>query len=149
MSAPEKSSRTGRTLHGATQALVWRVTVGAFLCLALWPLWSARFPPMQDYPQHLAQAQMLAARNDPAFEYHRYFDFHLRPVYATFYLVTLFLSRFVPIEIAGKLTLSLYPVLVTVLVARLGRRSQPDTVSWGALLLFPMAFNQQVLHGEP
>jgi hypothetical protein len=127
---------------------VWRITLGAFLCLALWPLWSARFPPMQDYPQHLAQAQMLAERNNPAFDYHSYFEFHLRPVYATFYLAMLFFSRFVPAEAAGKLALSLYPVLVAVVVARLSRRGAKGVASWGALLFFPVAFNQQYFMGN-
>jgi hypothetical protein len=132
----------------ADQSFAWRITLGAFLCLALWPLWSARFPPMQDYPQHLAQAHMLAERNNPAFDYQRYFEFHLRPVYATFYLTTLLFSRFVPAEAAGKLALSLYPALVAVVIARLGRRGAKGVAPWGALLFFPVAFNQQYFMGN-
>jgi hypothetical protein len=132
----------------AGQSIAWRITLGAFLCLALWPLWSARFPPMQDYPQHLAQAHMLYERNNPAFDYQSYFEFHLRPVYATFYLTTLFFSRFVPVEAAGKLALSLYPALVAVVVGRLGRCSAKGVAPWGALLFFPVAFNQQYFLGN-
>src|SRR6266576_4892431 len=93
------------------ERLVWSITVAAFLCLALWPLWSARFPPMQDYPLHLFHAQALRAHNDPAFDYNRYYEFRLRPVYATFFLTTLFFAKFAPIEIAGKVCLALYALL--------------------------------------
>ena len=102
---------------------------------------------MQDYPQHLLQAQMLRVHNDPAFDYNEYFEFHLRPVYSTFYLTTLFFSAFVPIEIAGKLSLSLYVILIAAVVARLGRRFEKEDLPWGALLFFPMAFNQQYFLG--
>ncbi len=131
-----------------SQRLAWRITVGAFLCMALWPLWSARFPPMQDYPQHLFQTQVLRAHNDPAFDYNRYYEFRLRPVYATFFLTTLFFAKFVPIETAGKLSLSLYPVLIAIIVVRLGRRLGREVAPWGALLFFPLAFNQQYFLGN-
>ncbi|MGA3266796.1 MAG: hypothetical protein ABSE16_08235 [Verrucomicrobiota bacterium] len=124
------------------QSLAWRVTVGVFLCLALWPLWSVRFPPMQDYPEHLFHAHMLSVHNDPAFDYNRYYESRIRPVYASFFLTTLFFAKFLPIEIAGKLSLSLYPILVTILVVRLGSRLGREVVPWGALLFFPLMFNQ-------
>ena len=97
---------------------------------------------MQDYPQHLLQAQILRVHNDPAFDYNEYFEFQLRAVYATFYLTTFFFSAIVPIEIAGKLSLSLYVILVAAVVVRFGRRFENEDAPWGALLFFPMAFNQ-------
>jgi hypothetical protein len=129
------------------ERLAWSITVAAFLCLALWPLWSARFPPMQDYPQHLFHAQALRVHNDPAFDYNRYYEFRLRPIYATFFLTTLFFAKFVPIEIAGKLSLSLYPLLIAIVVLKLGRRLGKSFAPWGALLFFPLAFNQDYFLG--
>ena len=126
----------------------WLVALEAFLCLTLWPIWSERFPPMQDYPQHLLQAQMLRVHDRSAFDYNRDFEFHLRPYYAAFTLATLLFSTLAPIEIAGKLALSLYPVLIAVLVFRLGRRCGERGAPWGALLFFPMAFNQQYFLGN-
>ena len=70
------------------EELAWNVAVAGFLCLALWPLWSARFPPMQDYPQHLLHAHVLLVHDDPAFDYNRYYECAIRPVYATFFLAT-------------------------------------------------------------
>ena len=126
----------------------WLVALELFLCLTLWPIWSERFPPMQDYPQHLLQAQMLRVHDRPAFDYNRNFEFHLRPYYAAFTLATLLFSTLAPIEVAGKLALSLYPVLIAVVVFRLGRRSGERGAPWGALLFFPLAFNQPYFLGN-
>ncbi len=128
--------------------IAWLVALEALLCLALWPIWSERFPPMQDYPQHLLQAQMLRVHNQPAFDYNQNFEFHLRPYYAAFTLATLLFSTVAPIEVAGKLALSLYPLLIALLVYRLGRRCGGRGAPWGALLFFPMAFNQQYFLGN-
>jgi hypothetical protein len=128
--------------------LMWGITVGFFLCLALWPLWSVRFPPLQDYPEQLFHSQILSAHGNPAFDYDRYYEAHLRPVYAGFYLATWFFAKFAPIEIAGKLALSLYPILIAAVVIRLGRRLGKGVAPWGALLFFPFAFNQQYFLGN-
>jgi hypothetical protein len=135
-------------LQKKSRDIAWLVALEALLCLALWPIWSERFPPMQDYPQHLLQAQMLRVHNRPAFDYNQNFEFHLRPYYAAFTLATLLFSTVAPIEIAGKLALSLYPVLIALLVYRLGKRFGGRGAPWGALLFFPMAFNQQYFLGN-
>jgi hypothetical protein len=135
-------------LEKKSRNVAWLVALEAFLCLTLWPIWSERFPPMQDYPQHLLQAQMLCVHNQPAFDYNQNFVFHLRPYYAAFTLATLLFSSLAPIEVAGKLALSLYPVLIAVVVFRLGRRRGERGAPWGALLFFPMAFNQQYFLGN-
>src|SRR5437899_2773521 len=48
---------------------LWWVAVVAFVLIGLWPVWSTRFPPMQDYPQHLLQAQLLASACDAPSNY--------------------------------------------------------------------------------
>lgn len=145
----QRAARTGRRrMKLPTQKHLWWITVAVFLCMTLWPIWSARFPPMQDYPGQLFYAEVLRAHNDPASDYDRYYEFRFHPVYATFYLTTLAFARFVPIELAGKLSLSLYPVLIALVVLRLGRRVGTSFVPWGALLFFPFAFNQQYFYGN-
>jgi hypothetical protein len=103
---------------------------------------------MQDYPGQLWYVEALRAHNEPGSDYDRYFEFRFHPVYATFYLTTMAFAAFVPIEIAGKLSLSLYPILVALVVLRLGRRSESTRAPWGALLFFPFAFNQQYFFGN-
>jgi hypothetical protein len=122
--------------------------IGVFVIMAVWPLWSARFPPMQDYPMHLLEAQVLSAYDDPAFDYKTNFAIHLQPVYSSFYLGAAFLAKLFQIETAGKIALSVYPLLIAVIVWRLGRRLGQDIPPWGAVLFFPLAFNQQYFLGN-
>src|SRR5579871_1272573 len=102
---------------------LWWVAVIAFTLMSLWPIWSTRFPPMQDYPQHLLQAQLLASAWSAPSAYMQNFDVRLQPTYATFYVVTALLSKIVSIEIAGKLAISLYIVLVVFLLVKLRGRA--------------------------
>ena len=128
---------------------IWLVAVGIFTLIALCPIWSVRFLPMQDYPEHLWQVHMLRFRDDPAFDYKENFDFNLRLApYATFYAITALFSIAVPLEVAGKLSISLYILAVTLLVIKLERRSKGDFAPWGLLLFFPFAFNQQYFQGN-
>jgi hypothetical protein len=126
---------------------MWWCVFAAFTVISLWPIWSERFPPMQDYPEHLARARMLCTPQDSALDFHQNFDIHLRPLYASFFLVTIFFSKFVGLECAGKLAISLYVVLVMTLVLVQARRSRLEVPPWGLLLFFPLAFNQQYYLG--
>ena len=127
---------------------LWWTAVVAFTLISLWPIWSTRFPPMQDYPQHLLQAKLLASAYGSPSEYTRNFEIRLQPTYATFYVVTALLSRLTSIETAGKLAISLYVVLVAFLVVKLQGRASGIVPCWGALLLFPFMFNQQYFLGN-
>lgn len=126
---------------------IWWCVLVAFTAISLWPIWSERFPPMQDYPQHLARARMLSTAKDSPFDFHQNFEIHLRPLYASFFLVTMFFSKFVGLECAGKLAISLYIVLVLILVLVQARHSRLEVPPWGLLLFFPLAFNQQYYLG--
>jgi hypothetical protein len=101
---------------------------------------------MQDYPQHLLAARVIRSLHDPAFDFQQYYTTRLHVTYSLFYVVTVLLSWVVPIEIAGKLTVSLYAVLVTAVVVRLHRRH--EAAGWGALLFYPLALNQQFFLGN-
>ena len=80
------------------------------ICLV--PVWGRRFVPMQDYPQHLLQAQMLSMQNDPQLDYHENFDIRLKlGSYAAFYVLTYGFDQVFPTEVAGKIAVSLYILL--------------------------------------
>ena len=84
---------------------------------------------MQDHPEHLLHAHWLAHRHDPKFNYDRDFEFHISPVYATFFAATVFLSKFLPVQIAGQMVLSLYSiVLVAAQAVRFRRRFLLGTI---------------------
>jgi hypothetical protein len=127
---------------------LWWVAVVAFALISLWPIWSTRFPPMQDFPQHLLQAKLLASACREPSAYAQNFEIRLQPTYATFYVVTALLSKLTSIEIAGKLAISLYIVLVVFLILRIQGRASGEAPPWGALLLFPFIFNQQYFLGN-
>jgi hypothetical protein len=114
--------------------------------VALWPIWSVRFLPMQDYPQHLFLSHVIESYGDPALDWKQHYDVDLKPrPYVLWYALMAPLAAAVGVEAAGKLTLSLYVLLIAALAlaSARGRRSPP----WGALLLFPFAFNQTYFMG--
>lgn len=117
------------------------------ICLV--PVWGRRFVPMQDYPQHLLQAQMLSMQNDPQLDYHENFDIRLKlGSYAAFYVLTYGFDQVFPTEVAGKIAVSLYILLTASLVVMLVARSGSGFAPWGVLLFFAVLFNQLYYQGN-
>ena len=68
-----------------SESTFWYLVVALLTIISLWPIWSVRFPPMQDYPQHLSQVQILSEYSNPDYDYKDNFSADLKPVpYATF-----------------------------------------------------------------
>jgi hypothetical protein len=83
----------------------------ALLILAailLVPIWSVAFPPLLDYPNHLARSFVLAHLADPAFTFNRFYraDWGAYP-YLGMDASLAALGRLFPIETAGRVFLSL------------------------------------------
>ncbi|GFO55307.1 hypothetical protein GMSM_23140 [Geomonas sp. Red276] len=121
-----------------------------FTALSLWPVWTVRFLPMQDYPQHLFLSHLAATYHDPAFNWpaHYTVGFGFRP-YHLWYLAMAALTLAVKTEVAGKILVSLYILLVSRLAIKAGALFPGTGQPWGALLLFPLAFNQIYYLGFP
>ncbi len=116
--------------------------------VCLLPLWTARFPALQDYPQRLLHAHMVATRHDAGVDYDRDFEIRLVPgPYVAFFGLTAAASRVLPTETAGKLALCVYFLLVALAVVRLDAETPGDDPPWGALLLFPLAHHPQYYLG--
>ena len=138
----------------ATRHLPRREVVLFSLCLtvltavSLWPLWANRFLPMQDYPQHLFLAHVITTYDNPLFNWKEFYrvDLGVHP-YMLWYLAMNMLGRVVDIEIAGKILFSLYILLITLLALVARRLAPKDHLPWGALLLYPFAFNQMYYLG--
>ena len=127
----------------------WYFVVALFSIISLWPIWSVRFPPMQDYPQHISQVQVLSEYGNPDYDYKDNFLADLKPApYATFYAITLFLTTFFTTETAGKAAISLYILLITFFLFKIAGQSRAGSMPWGIFLLFPFAFNQQYFLGN-
>ena len=89
------------------------VGVAAVLILVnLLPIWLVRFPPLQDYPNHLLSAHIVAHYSDPNFDYAQNFLLSWRPVPNILAsLIMAGLACVVATLLAGKLFLSLYIIL--------------------------------------
>lgn len=110
----------------------------ASVCV-VWPLWSAAYLPLVDWPQHLGMVSYLRHATDPQWGFGLYADWHNSLTYLTFYYLSASLAFLFPVEVAARISLSLYAV-ATPLAAMYMLRSF-RLPSWGALLAFPIVYN--------
>ena len=125
-----------RWVHGllAVMALVWVA-----------PLWTIPFPPMLDYPQQLAVASIVRWIGDPAWGFGEAYELALGRPQGLFEMVTAGLAWVMPIEVAGKLVLSLSLAGVLPATVALCRRTgRPD---WYALLALAVTYNHTFYWG--
>jgi hypothetical protein len=111
------------------------------------PLWVGSYLPLLDLPQHLAIATVLVRHADPAWGLAAYFEpepGELTP-YWTHYLALAALGRFLPMETAARVFLTLYvlalPWAAIALARALGR---PAALG---LLALPLAMNANLYYG--
>ncbi|HMQ34932.1 MAG TPA: hypothetical protein PKD53_29710 [Chloroflexaceae bacterium] len=132
----------------AHDRLAWLVLPALLLVAALLPIWSVRYIAPHDYYQHLQEAQIVLRYDDPAFDYRSSYlireGWHLRSNTLST-LAMIWLGHLAPIEVAGKLALSIYVVLlvggVTALLRSLGRPA------WLLLLLPPLIYSSPFTSG--
>jgi hypothetical protein len=76
--------------------------------MLLAPIWLVAFPPLLDYPNHLARSFVLAHLNRPGFSFNEFYrsDWGLYPYLGMDALLAV-LGRLLPIETAGRVYLSL------------------------------------------
>src|SRR5690242_2860464 len=74
----------------------------------LLPIWIVEFPPLLDYPNHLARAFVLMQLHDPHFNFSKFYraDWGAYPYLGMDAVLAVF-GRLFPIETAGRLFLSL------------------------------------------
>src|SRR5579864_6863201 len=95
--------------HSVSSATVFRLTgVLTLAAMLLAPIWTAAFPPLLDYPNHLARAFVLAHLNDSHFSFQQFYraDWGAYP-YLGMDASLAVLGRMFPIETAGRVFLSL------------------------------------------
>lgn len=110
--------------------------------VALFSIWSNRFLPMQDYPQHLFIAFAAATSENTAFNWQQYYDINLKLTpYSLSYIFIGTLANVVSIEAAGKALISLILGLYAAF-ALIQKRADTGSAPWAFLLLFPVFFNQ-------
>lgn len=115
--------------------------LAAFLLSAtvsLVPIWSVRYPPMVDLPQHAAQVFVWKHLDDPAFGYRQIFEIDLASPYLAGHAVARLAAVLLPVPAAMKCLVSLAVLALPLALFVLLRRSESD--EWNALLGFPLAF---------
>jgi len=110
----------------------------AIIAALLAPIWTVPFPALMDYPNHLASAFVLAHLRDPSFQFTRYYAAHWNTYpYLVMDLILLGLQRFVSIDVAGRLLLSLTVLSVPAGAWYFLRRANPGegNLAFWALLV--------------
>ncbi len=110
----------------------------AIAAVTLAPIWTVRFPLLVDYPNHLASAFVLAHLRDAAFHFCEYYraNWNTYP-YLMMDVILSGLQRVVPIELAGRLFISLCVLSVPVGAWVFVRKANPGEQSlafWSLLV---------------
>lgn len=131
-----------RSVFGVIRRNAARLWVLLILGALLAPIWTVRYPPVVDYPNHLASAFVLAHLKDPAFHFGGFYaaDWNANP-YLAMDVILVGLQRFMPIEIAGRVLLSLCVLAVPAAAWFFVRRASPGEDS---LALWSLAITQNL-----
>jgi hypothetical protein len=137
--------------HSVLASTVVRLT-GALILAAmlLAPIWIAAFPPLLDYPNHLARAFVLAHLNDSHFTFPQFYrsDWGAYP-YLGMDASLAVLGRIFPIETAGRVFLSLCAVALPGAAWFFLRQAQPEAEAaslWSLLIAYNVFFLEGFLN---
>jgi hypothetical protein len=137
--------------HSISANTLFRWTAVLILAaMLLAPVWTAAFPPLLDYPNHLTRAFVLAHLNDPNFSFQKFYraDWGAYP-YLGMDASLAVLARLLPIETAGRVFLSLCALSLPGAVWFFLRQAQPDAeaaASWSLLLSYNVFFLEGFLN---
>lgn len=137
MSAPTGPDRVERSFPAVLAGL---------MALAAILLWSPRFLPMVDLPQHAAQVAIWTHLDDPAFRFaEQPLVFNWLTPYLLGYSIARLLALALPVFVAMKLTVTLAVLALPLALLALLRAAGADR--WWALLALPLAFGFSFLWG--
>jgi hypothetical protein len=137
--------------HWLSANTVIRLTgVLILAAMLLAPVWTAAFPPLLDYPNHLARAFVLSHLNDPNFTFRKFYrsDWGAYP-YLGMDASLAVLVRLFPIETAGRVFLSLCALAVPGAVWFFLRQAQPEAEAasfWPLLIAYNVFFLEGFLN---
>lgn len=125
-----------------------KIALLALICAALLlPIWLVRYPPLLDYPNHLARTFILVHLNDPAYHFPTFYRADWGPYpYLGMDLTVVALQHFLPVMAAGKVFLSLCVLTVPAAAWWLIRQANPGN-DWLAVLGLLAAYDVFFLEG--
>lgn len=102
------------------------------------PVWTVKYPPLVDFPNHLASSFVLAHMHDPRFEFSKFYapNWQLSP-YLTMDLALVSLQKVLPVGIAGRILLTAALVAVPLAAWVFVREANPGEsylAFWSLLL---------------
>lgn len=116
----------------------------------LLPIWIVAFPPLLDYPNHLARAFVLAHLNDPEFSFRQFYRSDWGPYpYLGMDASLALLARLFPIETAGRVYLSLCVLALPAAAWFFLRQAQPKSEAaflWSLLIAYNVFFLEGFLN---
>jgi len=110
----------------------------ALFTILLLPLWIVRYPPLLDYPDHLARAFIIVHLKDPAYHFGSFYSTEWGPYpYLGMDLSLIGLQHLLPAEAAGRVLLSICVIAVPMAGWWFLRQANPghDALALWALLL--------------
>lgn len=118
----------------------------ASVAFVVWPLGAARYPPIEDLPQHLAAIRVLHSFDDASFAFQPYFELALRQTqYLAYYLLADGLAYFIDLELANRLlivaSVGAIPYALMYLLDALERDQML------ALFALPLTYNAHLILG--
>ena len=120
------------------------ISMGVAAVLLVLPLWIVKYPPLLDYPNHLARVFILAHINDPNYQFSQYCTatFGLYP-YLTMDVLLIGLMKFFSIFTGGRIILSLCALSVPLAAwffVRQANRENSSLACWGLLTGYNIFF---------
>jgi len=133
-----------------THAIFHLTGVLILAAMLLAPIWTAAFPPLLDYPNHLARAFVLAHLNDSHFSFAQFYraDWGAYP-YLGMDASLAVLGRIFSIEIAGRVYLSLCVLALPGAAWFFVHEAQPDAEAaflWSLLIAYNVFFLEGFLN---
>lgn len=124
--------------------LFWIIFISLTI-ISLIPIWMSEFLPFVDYPQHLGVSHILHNYYTNSL-YSHYFQINFFPKCNIVHILILYLLNFIlPVQIAGKVLLSLYVFLLPFSLVFLIKSL--DGNRWIALLSFLFIYNFSLMWG--
>jgi hypothetical protein len=122
----------------------WTVVFLVLSVAAVYPIWRAKHPPIQDLPQHLAAISVL--KNYPNLGLGKYFEIQLlRTQYLAYYLMAQALSYVTGVILANKIFMCLTVIALPISIASLLHALKRDPRL--AVFSFGLTYNAHLILG--
>ncbi len=138
-------SKATESEPGRRERLLWRLSWALCLSFALVVIWSNRYLPMVDLPQHAALTSVWKHIDDPTSGYRQTYGLNYLTPYLLPFLVLRLSAEFLPILTATKVVLTFSLLAVPFACDYLVRRRGPDR--WWCLLCFAFLFENAFYWG--